>query len=218
LFKEYTKRFSVCISGLALYGFANFLGVKAGVAGTNAWSTLSLGLSNSFEISFGTATLMISIGIILIDLIGKGKLGFGTFLNALLIPLFSDLFLAIFSFIPEATNPFIGSILTLSGQIVNAFATIVYMSPALGCGPRDTLMIIIGKKFPKAPIGAVKFGIEITVLCIGFLFGAPLGFGTVLVLLLQASIFQLACKIARYEPRSVTHEDIIDTIKKIRNK
>ena len=45
----------------------------------------------------------------------------------------------------------------------------------------------------------------------GLLLGAPFGLGTVLVMVLQASIFQLACKITRYEPRSVTHENILDT-------
>jgi len=215
LYKEYLRRFALCILGLVLYGLGNAIGVKAGSAGTNAWSTLSLGLAGISDISFGTATFLISLVIICIDLLGRGKLGFGTVLNLLLIPVFSDIFLALFSIFPDGTNPITGAIVSLLGQVVVSFATIVYMLPALGAGPRDTLLVIIGKKFPKAPIGAVKFGIEMAVLIIGFLLGAPLGLGTVLVLVLQASIFQLVCRLCRYELRSVTHENVLDTAKRL---
>ena len=92
------------------------------------------------------------------------------------------------------------------------------MLPALGAGPRDTLMILVGKKFPNIPIGTVKFSLEIAVLLVGFLMGAPFGLGTVLIMVLQASIFQFACKVTRYEPRSVTHEDVLDTIRRLRKK
>ena len=218
MFKEYSKRFTLCILGLVLYAFGNFLGVKAGAAGTNAWSTLSLGICEMSGISYGTATFGISILIIIIDFLGKGKLGFGTILNATLIAVFSDVFLALFSFIPNAGGAVSGAVVSLLGQTVISFATIVYMLPALGAGPRDTLLVIIGKKFPKAPIGVVKFGLEMAVLLIGVLLGAPLGLGTVLVLVLQASIFQLVCKICRYEVRSVQHEDVVDTVRRMLKK
>ena len=215
MLKEYTKRITICVLGLAIFSLGNLFGVKAGVAGTNAWNTLALGISGATGVSFGTGNLLVSVVIVAIDLIFKGKLGLGSILNALLIPAFSDLYLAIFHFIPAATNPFIGALCALIGQTLISFATIIYMTAGMGCGPRDTLMVIIGKKFPRAPIGTVKFSMELGVLLVGFLMGAPFGLGTVLVMILQASIFQLACKVTRYEPRSVTHEDLADTWKRI---
>lgn len=211
MFKDYLKRLSICILGLALFALGNLFGVKAGSAGTNAWNTLSLGISAMTDISFGTATFSISLVIIIIDILGKGKMGIGTILNVFLIPVFSDFFLSIFDFIPASSHVILGAIYTLLGQIIISFATIVYMSPALGCGPRDTLMVIIGRKFPKTPIGGVKLGIEIAALLAGFLMGAPFGIGTLLVMVLQASIFQFVCRITHYEPRAVKHEDVIDT-------
>ena len=100
-------------------------------------------------------------------------------------------------------------------QVVIAFATVLYLLPCLGAGPRDTLLVIIGRKIPKAPIGAVKFGIEMCVLLVGFLLGAPFGLGTVLILILQASIFQSVCKLCRFEIRSVKHESIAITVKRL---
>ena len=78
MFREYFKRLLICVTGLALFALGTFWGVKAGSAGTNAWNTLSLGISSSTGLSFGTATQMISAVIIAIDLLGRGKLGVGS--------------------------------------------------------------------------------------------------------------------------------------------
>ena len=214
--KSYLKRILLCLLGLTLYGFGNFLGVKAGGAGTNAWNTLALGIADRSGITFGQSTLAISFVIILIDILGKGKLGIGTVLNIFWISWTSDFFLRIFSFLPAAENAILGAAITLLGQLVLSFASILYMWPALGCGPRDTLMVILGKRFPSLPIGAVKFGLEICVLIVGVLLGAPFGIGTVLVMALQAALFQFACRVCRFEPRDVSHEDLPDTIRKIK--
>ena len=218
MFKEYTKRLIVCLIGLAVCGLGNFFGVKAGAVGTNSWNTLALGISSFTGMSFGSATFSISIGVIVIDILGRGKIGFGTLLNASLIAAFSDVFLNVFSFIPEISNSFGGILSTLLGQALISLGTVIYMNAALGCGPRDTLMVIIGRKMPRMPIGAVRFCLEFAVLIVGMLMGAPFGLGTVAVMVLQASIFQLICNICRCEPRNIKHEDMIDTCKRISSK
>ena len=48
--------------------------------------------------------------------------------------------------------------------------------------------------------------------------GAPFGIGTVLVMALQASIFQGVCRITRYEPRDIRHEDLADTLRNLLKK
>ena len=213
--KEYIKRFLLCALGLACFSVGNVFGVHAGSAGTNAWNTLALGISGTTSLSFGTVTLLISVLVIVIDIIFKGRIGFGTLMNALLISWFSDLLLGIFDFLPYAQNQFIGAALTIIGQTIISFSTILYMWQGLGCGPRDTLMVIIGKRFPKAPIGFIKFCMELVVLLIGVLLGAPFGLGTVLIMALQATIFQFASRICHYDPRNFVHEDIFDTIRRI---
>ena len=216
MLKEYIRRFSVCIAGLALYGLGNAFGVFAGSAGTNAWNTLSIGVSDRLGISFGTASFLISLVIILIDLIGKGKIGFGTILNVFIISVFSDLWIRLLAILPAPTGIAVGVLCTLLGQIIISIATIIYMRAELGCGPRDTLMVLVGIRFPRSPIGVVKFAIEVIVLLVGVLLGAPFGLGTVLVMALQASLFQLCCRLFRFEPRTLVHEDVLDTLRRIR--
>ena len=211
--KEYIRRFFICVLGLACFAVGNVFGIHAGSAGTNAWNTLALGISGATSLSFGTVTLLIGVLVILIDIVFKGRIGFGTILNAILISWFSDLFLTAARFLPTAQNQFIGAVLTIIGQTIISFSTILYMTAGLGCGPRDTLMVIIGKRFPKAPIGLIKFCMELAVMMIGVLLGAPFGLGSVLIMGLQASIFQIACRICHYEPRNILHETIYDTLR-----
>ena len=213
--KGYLLRILFCSAALALYGFSNLIGVKAGGAGTNAWNTLALGISGKSGLSFGTATFMVSLVIIIIDIVGQGQLGLGTVLNIILIPVFSDLFLILFSWLPTASGVITGTILSLIGQTLCSFATIFYMMPEMGCGPRDTLMVLVGKRFPRVPIGVIKFCVELAVLLAGVLLGAPFGPGTVLIMVLQAAIFQMVCRILRFEPRDITHEVFLETFRNI---
>ncbi len=216
MLKEYSQRLTICISGLVLYALGNFFGVLAGSAGTNGWSTMALGLSNTTGMSFGTGVFAISVGILVIDFLGKGKLGVGTFLNAFLIAWLSDAFLKVLSFIPAPPNQAVGVCYTLLGQMIIAFATVVYMRTGLGAGPRDTLMVIVSKKLPRIPVGAVKFGLEMMALLAGVIMGAPFGIGTVLVVALQASFFQFACHVTGFVPREVVNEDLLDTWRRVR--
>ena len=192
--------------GLVVYGLGNAFGVLAGSAGTNAWGTLNIGVSKLLGFSYGTASLVI----------GRGKIGFGSILNIFIISVISDTWIRLIRFLPPPGNMLAGVGYSLIAQVIIAFATVLYMSPALGAGPRDTLMILVGKKLPNIPIGVVKFGIEVFALAAGVLLGAPFGLGTVLSMALQASFFQFACRICRFEPRRVKHEDVLDTIRRIR--
>lgn len=217
MLKDYCKRLVICVCGLALFSLGSYFGVLAGSAGTNGWNTMALGLSNVTGMSFGTGVFVIGIAILIIDFLGKGKLGLGTLLNVLIIPMLSDFFLRVLTFIPDPPNVAVGIFYTLLGQMIIAFATVVYMSPGLGAGPRDTLMVILSKAFPKVPVGLIKFILEMFALVSGVLMGAAFGLGTVLVITLQASFFQFACYVCKFVPREVVNEDFADTWRKLRS-
>ena len=218
MLKDYAKRLLVCLCGLALYALGNYFGVLAGSAGTNGWNTMALGLSNVTGMTFGTGVFTIGIALLVIDYLGKGKLGVGTFLNVFLISWLSDVFLRVLTFIPDPPNTAVGVFYALLGQMIIAFATVLYMRPGLGAGPRDTLMVIVSKALPRMPVGMVKFIIEMAALGAGILMGAPFGIGTVLVIALQASFFQFACWVCKFVPREVVNEDLADTLRRLRGR
>ena len=105
----------------------------------------------------------------------------------------------------------------LTGQFIVSLATYFYISAGFGCGPRDSLMVALGKKFPQMPIGAIRGTIEAVVLVIGWLMGAKVGIGTVIAVFGMGFVLQFTFKILKFEIRTVKHESIFDTFSILKN-
>lgn len=95
-------------------------------------------------------------------------------------------------------------------------ASYFYIGAGLGCGPRDALMVAMGKKLKKFPIGLVRGILEGTVLLIGWLLGAKVGIGTVIAVFGIGTIMEYTFKILHFDVRNIKHEDFADTVKRIR--
>lgn len=100
----------------------------------------------------------------------------------------------------------------LTGQIIVCLSTYLYISVGLGSGPRDSLMVALGKKFPSIPIGVIRGSIEGTVLFIGWLLGAKVGLGTVVYVFGIGFILQTTFKLLNFDVKSIVHESVFDTI------
>lgn len=83
----------------------------------------------------------------------------------------------------------------------------------MGCGPRDSLMVALGKRLPKVPIGVIRGSIEATVLVVGWLLGAKIGVGTIISVFGIGFILQWTFKLLKFDVRKVQHESVVDTIK-----
>lgn len=208
--ENYLKRIGRLLLGLFLYSLGLTLSIQANV-GLAPWDAFGMGVSNISGISYGNISILTGI-VILIVVAGflKEKIGIGTVLNTLLIGFMVDLMQSI-HLIPFMTNFFIGILMLLLSQIIISLATYFYISPGMGCGPRDTLMVALGKLFPKIPIGAIRGSIEGTVLLIGFLLGAKVGIGTVIAVFGISFILQYTFKLLKFDIKAVIHENIFET-------
>lgn len=213
---SYVKRFTRLIFGLFLYAVGIYLSVQANI-GLAPWEALSMGLSKVTSISFGDIVVYTGIVIIIIDFFLKEKIGFGTLLNAVLIGKFLDV-IAYFEPLSLLTNFAGGIALLLMGQVVISVASFLYIGSALGCGPRDALMVALCKRFPECPIGIVRAGLEGSVLFIGFLLGAKVGLGTVIAVFGIGFIMQWTFRLLRFDVKGIQHEDFADTWRCWRNK
>lgn len=213
---NYIKRTVKLLFGLFLYSLGLTLSIQANV-GLAPWDAFSIGVSNISGLSYGNVSIYTGI-VILIVVAGflKEKIGFGTLLNTVLIGIFVDLMQSI-KLIPFMTNFYLGVLMLLSGQIVVSLATYFYISSGMGCGPRDTLMVALGKLLPKVPIGAIRGSIEGTVLIIGFILGAKVGIGTVIAVFGISFILQTTFKLLKFDVKSVVHENIFETFINIKN-
>lgn len=213
---SYVKRITRLIFGLFLYSLGSFLTIQANI-GLAPWEAFSMGFSKLTNISFGNIVVISGLIIVVIDIILKEKIGIGTILNALLIGKFVDL-LQHLKLIPQMTNFWFGLLMLLAGQVVICLGSYFYISAALGCGPRDSLMVALGKRAPKWPIGVIRGLLEGSVLIIGWLLGAKVGIGTVISVFGIGFILQLTFKLLHFDVKELRHESIVDTVKLFRKK
>jgi len=207
----YIKRITRLIVGLFLFSLGSFLTIQANI-GLAPWEAFSMGGAYLTHLSYGNIVVITGLIIIVIDLALKEKIGLGTILNAILIGKFVDLIQYTDS-IPQMTTIELGLVMLLAGQVIICIGSYFYIGASLGCGPRDALMVALGKRLPYVPIGAIRGLLEGTVLIIGWLLGAKVGLGTVISVLGIGVILQFTFKLLHFDVKRVEQESIYDTVK-----
>jgi len=158
-----------------------------------------------------------AVTILLIDVLLKEKIGFGTIIDAILTGNFVQAFNYINPF-PENKNLWLGIAIMLIGFVFMALGMYIYMSAGQCCGPRDALLVGLGKRMPKIPIGIVEVLLWAVVLLIGYLLGGPVGIGTIISTFGAGLVMQLVYKIIKFEPRKIEHRSVIAVAKELLKK
>ena len=166
--------FFLCF-GLTLFGLGEGLLIVS-FTGASPWSVLAQGISLNVNLTIGTITLLISIGVLIMWIPLSQKFGMGTIFNALIIALMIDLCV---KFVPTPTNYLSQLILAVISVLIVGIGGGIYLVSNLGAGPRDGLMIGLQKK-TGLPIALVRAIIEISVVSLGWYLGGTVGIGTLL--------------------------------------
>jgi uncharacterized membrane protein YczE len=113
---------------------------------------------------------------------------------------------------PLAPNDgvWMGVLLMLVGFVFMAVGMWIYMRAAQGCGPRDALLVGLGKRLPSVPIGAVQIVLWSAVTVVGWLLGGPVGIGTLLSACGAGAVTQVVYQLLRFEPRDIEHRDVVE--------
>ena len=158
---KFSTLFFLCF-GLMLFGLGEGLLIVS-FTGASPWSVLAQGVSLNVNLSIGTITFLISIGVLILWIPLGQKPGMGTIFNALIIALMIDLCI---KFVPTPSNYIHQFILAVISVIMVGIGGGIYLVSNLGAGPRDGLMIGL-QKVSNLPIAAVRATLEITVVGIG---------------------------------------------------
>ena len=209
-----TKKLLRILPATFLYGLGIYFTIQADI-GLAPWEAFNSGCASVTGISFGNFILLSGLAILVIDVLLKEKIGLGTVINTLLVGKVVDL-LQFVNLMPKVRNFYYGIAVLLIGQFLICFATYLYISAGLGSGPRDSLMVVLGKRLPNIPIGAVRGLLEGTVMLIGWSLGAKVGLGTVIAVLSIGLVMQATFKIFHFQVRDVRHESIADTLLSLR--
>ena len=166
--------FFLCF-GLTLFGLGEGLLIVS-FAGASPWSVLAQGISLNVDLSIGTITLFLSIGVLIFWLPLNQKPGIGTILNALIVAVMIDICI---KFVSTPENYISQLIMAFIAVLTVGFGGGIYLVANLGAGPRDGLMVGLQQK-TNLPIAAVRAFLEITVVSIGWYLGGTVGVGTLL--------------------------------------
>lgn len=201
--------------GFILYGLAIVVMIHANI-GLSPWDVFHQGISLKTGLTMGQISIGVGIIIIIIDAFMGEGIGFATLGNVFFIGTFLDIFQGL-KIVPYANNLFTGIVMMIIGIVLAAIATVLYLKPALGSGPRDGLMLAINKRSSKS-VGTIRTIIELTVLTIGWLLGGSVGIGTIISGFGLGYAIQIAFKIGNIDSKTLTHKNVIESIKSLKNK
>ncbi|MDA8718800.1 hypothetical protein N9L99_00215 [Aquiluna sp.] len=172
---KFPARFIKLVVGLFIYGIGVAMTVDAQL-GLAPWDVLAQGISKQTALTFGYATVLVSVLVLIAWIPLRVKPGLGSVMNAVMVGLVADLAL---SFIPTPDVYWQKLLLFFGGMVVISFATGLYISCGMGKGPRDGLNVGIAQRF-KLPFWQARSIVEITVVAIGFLLGGQVREGTLI--------------------------------------
>jgi uncharacterized membrane protein YczE len=176
---SFARRLTRLISGLALYAFADALLIRAAL-GVDPWTVFAQGFMVQTGLGIGVLTNIVGVLVLLLWIPLRQKPGLGTVLNVLLLGPMIELSLWI---LPAMPNVWAQAGMFTVGLVLLAVASGIYIGAHMGPGPRDGLMTGIHNRFGW-PIWVGRFGVEATVLLIGWLLGGNVGLGTLAFALL----------------------------------
>ena len=194
------------IAGLFVFAFGVHLTIFANI-GLAPWDCLGMGISYHTPLNYGLSMTVMAVVILGIDLLLKERIGYGTIIDALLTGNFVQLFNSVNPF-PLNSNLWTGILIMLAGFVFMALGMAVYMKSEQGCGPRDALLVGLGKRMPKIPIGIVEIMLWAVVLLAGWLLGGPVGIGTVISTFGAGLVMQIVYSVIHFEPRNMKHRDV----------
>lgn len=200
--------------GLFIFAMGLHMTIRASI-GTAPWDVLCLGMVKHMPIKYGTASIIVSAAVLTADIAMRESIGVGTLLDAFAVGKMVDL-LDYLDFVPYGHNLLTGVLIFFVGVVLESIGQRIYMSAGLGCGPRDALMVGLGKRIRKVPIGAVSAAILVTVFAIGWILGGPVGIGTLLYLG-QSAVMQAVFHITHFEPRNIQNENLRESWRHLRN-
>lgn len=196
------------VAGLLVFAFGVHLTIFANI-GLAPWDCLGMGIAKHTPLNYGVSMTIVAIVVLLADILLRERIGFGTVIDALLTGNFVQAFNSLNPF-PENHSLPVGIMLMLVGFVFMAIGMWIYMSAEECCGPRDALLVGLGKRLPRFPIGIVEVLLWSVVLLAGWLLGGPVGIGTLISTFGAGLIMQLVYTLVRFEPRTLRHKDVLE--------
>jgi uncharacterized membrane protein YczE len=191
--RRFGRDFLLIQFGFLLFGLAINMMVQANL-GLAPWDVLHMALTFHLPITLGEASIGVAVVVVLLDLLLREPIGWGTLANMVFIGVWID---AMKPFVPPVPAVlWIQTAYLLAGTVVMGFATAVYIGVDAGAGPRDSLMLAVAR-LRRTSVRVARTIIEVIAVVTGWFLGGPAWIGTIIFALSIGPSVQLAFKILR---------------------
>jgi len=186
--RSFVKRCLFYFVGLIILSIGIAMQVKGFLMGLSPWDVLHFGLWQSLGLTFGSWSVIIGIIIVIsTSLILRAFPKGGVYVNLVTIGAFIDFFVWL---LPDVESWPAQAVFFTAGVFIAAFGSAFYMTPNLGAGPRDSLMMVLVMKF-NLRMSRARFLMELVVAVAGLILGGPIFIGTVLIVLFYGKIIEM---------------------------
>ena len=180
------KKIVIIIVGSVIAAYGITLALYAGFGGATL-AVLWQGISKTFHISIGLASLVVAVGMILFALIyDKSQIHIGTVLYQIVYSLCVDLFATCHVY---SKYMWINFFIMLAGVILFAVGTGLYASVSLGRGSYEAVTFALAEK-NNWQVRGVRIILDIIMVVIGVLLGGKFGVCTIVTVIISGPIIQ----------------------------
>ena len=179
------------------------------------WDVFHQGVGLHLGLTLGRASILTALVIVVIVVLMKERIGFGTLCNMVFLGLFIDMILS-GNWIPLMYDFVSGVVMIIAGLLIIGFGSFLYMGAGYSAGPRDSLMVVLTKRTGK-PVGLCRGCLEGTALLVGWLLGGFAGIGTVFSAFGIGIAVQVVFSILRFDVKAVNQESFSETYRRLRN-
>lgn len=190
---EWTKKIIIIVIGSIIAAYGITLALYAEFGGATL-AVLWQGISRTFHISIGMASLIVAIIMIVFSFFyDRSQIHIGTIIYQLVYSLCVDLFANAHVY---STHLWVNALIMLLGVMLFAVGTGVYAAASLGRGSYEALTFSLAEK-NGWQVKAVRMILDIVMVLTGVLLGGKFGICTIVTIIISGPIIQFTASKAK---------------------
>lgn len=196
--ERFPERLARCVAGLACFGTGIAFFVRSDL-GVPPWDVFHTGISQITDRSLGTVLIIVSFFVLLLWIPFRLRPGLGTLLNAVEIGLVESFAQEL---IPTTSSIIVRVLFMITGLVIIALGSGLYIGAELGSGPRDGLMIGLHQTFGIS-VRLARTTVEVIVMLTGIILGGHIGLGTFVFALGIGPMVQVTLRLFQMSPSMI---------------
>ena len=183
---EWTKKIIIIVIGSIIAAYGITLALYAGFGGATL-AVLWQGISRTFHISIGMASLIVAIIMIVFSFFyDRSQIHIGTIIYQLVYSLCVDLFANAHVY---STHLWVNALIMLLGVMLFAVGTGVYAAASLGRGSYEALTFSLAEK-NNWQVKIVRMVLDVVMVATGVMLGGKFGICTIVTILISGPVIQ----------------------------